>query len=336
MGHYMRCQVLAEEIAVRGGRIAAVVYRGDSGTDWKPLIGQGEAVLSVPPGATPEEDAAQVVQSLQTAGADRLILDSYVVNEAYQSILRAAGVRWLQFDSHARQGLWADWVLNASPGATEPLYKPLRRRRETRFLLGPRHAVLRKAFREAHGRALIRNSVRRVFLCLGGGDDGGATLQVLKWLAPLLPEWVGLEAVVGHANRHRGPIRDLLAAGPMGGKVHLHAGASAVQELMLDSDLGILSGGVLSHEACAVGLPMLLISMADNQEMNCSGWAGMGAGFFLGRMEELNPSRLLEACGALMQDPPRVAGMSGACLAAADGCGAARVADVLQAGAEWD
>ena len=278
---------------------------------------------------TPEDDARFVTSIMNSANAQTLILDSYVVDQEYQLILRESDVEWMQFDSHARQALWADWVLHASPGATPEVYEPLRANRATRLLLGPRYAVLGKPFQSMSESAHARDEVRRILLCLGGGDDYGATLRVLRWLSPLAADWDALDVIIGSANPSRNEIRNTLSQWPSNGIAQLHVDTDQVARLMSSADLGIVSGGTVSYESCAAGLPMLLIRMADNQTMNVEGWAREGAGLSLGDVRMLTEDRVLDAYRTVSSQPQRLQAMSAAGRALVDGCGAARVAREL-------
>ncbi len=73
---------------------------------------------------SPEEDAGEVVRYARQYRADAVIVDHYRANPSYQEILLDGGIRWLQFDGAANWPILADWVLNMSPAARDPLYEP--------------------------------------------------------------------------------------------------------------------------------------------------------------------------------------------------------------------
>lgn len=334
MGHGVRCRVLAEEIMALGGRIAGVVYRGEKVLCKAPLVDPHEKVAFVDRLAALEDDAEQVIDMMRETNATTLVLDTYLVQESYQSILRDAGIRWLQFDSHAQQPFWADWVVSPSFAVTREEYEALRKNRKTLFLLGPRYACLHQVYREARQRAQVRRSLQRIFICLGGGDDDGLILKILEWIAPMMKGFQAVSVVVGSSNPSLGSIHSMASSNPYSEKLRLHVNACNVSELMLESDVGIVSAGTVSYEACAVGLPMLLVAMADNQLKNLRGWSQGGAASVLGRAKKLSAERLHEELNSLVSQPALLSSMSAAGMNLVDGLGAQRVAHNLCANPE--
>ncbi len=274
-------------------------------------------------------DAERLLQLAAGLNCTHAVLDDYRVHETYQKVMLASGLRWLQFDSHARQPLLADWVLCASPSADPHRYEQLRRRPTTLFLLGPRFAVINSTFKYAHLQARPREGVNRVLVCFGGGDDRGATEQALEALSPLVwrcPSW---DVVVGSTNPHRLGIAARLEQPPYRGRCALHVDSHRLHELLAQADLGIIAGGTLSYEACAVGLPTLLLGIADNQAMNLQGWEKLGAGLSIGTLTDLDSCVIGKAFSQLCSQPQRLRDMSMTALSLVDGKGSERVSREL-------
>jgi spore coat polysaccharide biosynthesis predicted glycosyltransferase SpsG len=94
--------------------------------------------------------------------------------------------------------------------------------------------------------------------------------------------------------------------------------------LLLAADVGIISGGTLSYEACAVGLPTLLVCMADNQAINVAAWTRLGTSIDLGPLETLETSRVQRVLNQVAE-PGQLKSMSMNALTHVDGRGAERV-----------
>ena len=328
-GHLTRCRALAYALGEQGATCfmvgPAAVYRNHEDADlfreWHP----------VPEWVDEQSDAERFVEIARRLGRARAVLDDYRIQEDYQRVMLQSGIRWLQFDSFARQPFLGHWVLCASPSATPERYEPCRRQDGTRFLLGPRFAVIRTAFRRAHDRAEVRTRVDRVVLCFGGGNDRGATKRVLEALSPLGSGYAGWDVIIGGTNPYRAEIAALLTEEPYRGRSRLHVDSHEVVDLLSNADLGIISGGTISFEACAVGLPTVLLGVADNQMMNVDGWTRAGVSLSLGALDALEPERVREVVGSLCSDSPLLQAMSKAAVALVDAKGGERVAHELLA-----
>ncbi len=98
---------------------------------------------------------------------------------------------------------------------------------------------------------------------------------------------------------------------------------------MAVSDLAIGASGSTSWERCALGLPTVCLTHADNQVAIANGLASAGAVLNLGDGNQLSESEIATAIGTLVTQPALVRAMSTAAWAVTDGHGAERVADVL-------
>lgn len=325
MGHLRRCMNLARLLKKRGvdpfflcrardmdlsGHLAPVA------TDWALC----DWFL------TPLEDAAEVVRFSGQHGIDAAVIDHYRIDEAYQKSLREAGIRWMQFDGAARYPFWSDWVINMSPAARQSLYEPLRRRRETQFLLGPQYAVLREEFHLHRPRQRQWEHVKTILLTFGGGDDRGATLFCLEALRTLDHEMERIVLLSG-ANPHREQI--LRWKEVKDGRITIVENVEETAPYMDSADIAITAAGTTTFEAAALGVPVIMLAIADNQVPIASAWQQCGYGVDLGPLADLDAGDLQRAVSALIGNPEQRKAMSAAGRSMVDGLGAQRVADVL-------
>jgi spore coat polysaccharide biosynthesis predicted glycosyltransferase SpsG len=89
-------------------------------------------------------------------------------------------------------------------------------------------------------------------------------------------------------------------------------------QLMADSDLAIGAAGATAWERCCLGLPTLMLVLADNQHYLAEVLVGAGAAKLLD-LEELNNSELISSLGM---------GLTASTLV--DGEGVARVLQALR------
>lgn len=257
-----------------------------------------------------------------------LILDHYSIDDDYQKRLRQNRIKWLQFDSHARINIWADILLHGSPAATKERYQKLIQNSQTELLLGTKYSIVGENFRNKRDPNLVRKRLDTIFVCFGGGQDCGATLQVLQMIDSQKQNFPSVKyiVVVSSVNTQLIEIKRMADANR---QIELYVSSDNVDELMLRSDLAIISPGTISYEAACMGLPMILIPIADNQMMNAEGWPKTGCAISLDVLDEIAPETLNSAIEEIKNNSERLIQMSSAALNAVDGLGATRVKNKL-------
>ena len=271
-----------------------------------------------------EKDVTMLIQYVKEKQA-YLILDHYDVTEDYQLALKKAGVHWLQLDSHANQKFYGDYVLHGSPGAIMKLYKNLRGSDETQFLLGPEYVLVGKRYRELHGIATVRKRVSRVLLSFGGGYAKGA---LLKYVPELSCRFRDLTFCVIVRGEHP-DISNLRLLANQCDHLELCVDCENIPDLMFSCDFGILAPGGMSYEAATLGLPLLLIALEDNQEINLKGCSAIGIAQSLGMIENVSANDLCLALENLISQPSQLQEMSSIALKLFDGQGARRIGCIL-------
>lgn len=317
-GHLRRCMALGQQLSLQGARVRLLLM-GER-PDWA-----GEA-RELGRELNDEDDAAGTVQCCREEGADRLVIDRYAASESYQRALLNAGLPWMQFDGAARAPMWADWVVSMSPAASEAAYRALQRREQTRFLLGPAYAILREEFLEARAPRRVRPAARDVLLSFGGGDDRGACVSCLEALHGLAN--VRMTILTGSFNPRLEAIRGWLREHPALDAA-LCVDAADIARRMAQADIAITAGGTTTFEAAALGLPSLIIQIAENQRGNAEGWDRLGTAINLGPLQHLDPARLRAELQALAADASRRQQMAHRGQAHVDGRGAERLARAL-------
>ncbi|SDW74880.1 UDP-2,4-diacetamido-2,4,6-trideoxy-beta-L-altropyranose hydrolase [Aequorivita viscosa] len=255
-----------------------------------------------------------------------LIIDHYTADEKYQKELYENNVKWLQFDSHAKVKLYSDFVLHGSPNATEELYRPLIVK-NTKMLFGPKYAIVGEQFRRGRENVEVRKSVNEIFISFGGGNDKGALLKCISDLDSSFLKNISLNIVTSELNPSINEIKGWVSKSK---NVTLFINTNKVFEIMARCDLAILTPGTLSYEASCMGLPMLLISTADNQDINASGWERIGAARYLGKIEYLDKNIFNASIRNVIENTDLLNSMSECSFDAVDGKGAERTAKIIK------
>lgn len=324
LGHVRRCAVLAQACRKLGSEIHLIVRWRDvaigSAGDWA-----GAKIHEVPWELTPDEDAEWVVNVCREFGIGKGVLDHYRLSGAYQERLGESGLEWMQFGNtgHAHP-LLGRWVHDASHGAEMTGYVGRAKGAETEFLLGPSYALVSEGFRSV--RALLpgpkEEAVESILITFGGGDDGGATMRVLGWLDRL--GFGGRRLVLtGPTNRSLGA---LCAAAEGSGNLEVQVGNWEPAEAMGRCQLAVCAGGTSLHELACLGLPAVILTIADNQVAPAEAWQRAGLGEHLGALIDVVDSAACEVLGSVLTSSERRLRMAEKAWGSQDGLGSQRVA----------
>lgn len=320
-GHLMRCLALAQAWKDNGGRVVFITAcRNEHLLQRLKDEGFGIHLLANSyPDPSDWEHTKDVLALYPNAW---VVLDGYNFDEAYQQQVKEKGHRLLIIEALAKlRHYYADIVLNPTLDAQQPHYscEPY-----TRLLLGTRYVLLRREFlvwkdwiRE------ISPIARKILVTMGGSDSENVTLKVIQSLREIdIPE---SEAVVimGASNPHKEVLE--ATAGQIHIPMHLITDATDMPELMANADLAITSGGTTCWEMCFMGLPFLMIVIADNQENNARAMQQAGIAESLGRHDNLNREKITAQLQIMMNSQRLRQPMSRGQRKLVDGLGSQRV-----------
>lgn len=343
-GHVVRCMTLAAALR-EGGAEVSFISRAHEGHLLERLRSAGfkVSVLPAPIVAAPEGsedysawlgvtqavDAAQTVDRLDGPPPDWLVVDHYGLDIAWESALRPHVHCILVIDDLANRIHDCDALLDqnyAAGGAAR--YRDLAPE-NCRLLLGPEYALLRPEYRAFRMRPRPGGAkLERVFVFLGGTDHRGATRSVLEVLAePSFRELV-VHVVVGPNYADRASL-DAVAA--RRGQTIVEGPRPHLAEAMWMADLGLGAGGTTTWERMCVGLPSLVVSVAENQRPACEALERDGLIMYLGSIDGFRLPGLRAALGALQREPERLEEYRASGRRVVDGLGASRIVAWLQA-----
>jgi UDP-2,4-diacetamido-2,4,6-trideoxy-beta-L-altropyranose hydrolase len=324
-GHLQRCLTLATAWRNLGG---LVTFCGRCESPGLARLVQSEAdVVVEPPAVHPDPaDLDCLLDVLSAPAPERsvVVLDGYQFNRAFQSAVRHVRPLLAIDDLGLERNPDVDLMLNQNIHAPDLAYC---RQSSTRYLLGLSYALLRTEFQAyAAWQRVHPSRARRLLVTMGGSDIDGATLRVLDALSSV--EDLEVRVIVGGINPHLNAILERAGQRP-----HI----SVVRETdqmaleMASADVAISASGGTSWELAFMGLPSLLIALADNQEPLARGLDAAGAAIDLGRAEALDLEVLRHELLDLRDEGPRRKTMSERGRQLLDGRGAERVAAAL-----WD
>jgi UDP-2,4-diacetamido-2,4,6-trideoxy-beta-L-altropyranose hydrolase len=316
-GHVMRCLALADALSARG---------------WRCAFACSEETLSVIPSlaASPHEtNGPDNMASAWPEGCSLLVVDHYGLDETFESACRPWAKRILVIDDLADRNHDCDILLDQTFGRAPEDYDGLVPG-ACLILSGSRYALLRPQFARARRRALSRRTgttAERVLVSMGGGDPDNVTSLVLKGL-----ENSGIEArvdvVMGTAAPYLNDVRVQAAA--MEPPAQVRVDVNDMASLMADTDLAIGAAGTTSWERCCLGLPSIVMVIADNQRLISEKLQQAGAAWVLGRFPAVDAKAIATAVSSLCADADSLLCMSNAAADVCDGQGARRVREILE------
>ena len=248
-----------------------------------------------------------------------LVADHYDLDAAWFHAARDRVDVLMAIDDLADRPLPVDLLLNQNLGAEAGQYlglaSPL-----ARILTGPSYALVGRQFAERRAGARSRSGqVDRILVFLSGADPADVTARAVSALADVD---VSVDVVVGAAYSNLDGLRTLVARHPAMG---LHVNVDTMAELMDRADLAIGAPSSASWERCTVGLPTLLVALADNQLKVERLLVERGAAATAGWHATVSPAMIRDLIVSLSADPARVREMSRAAAAVTDGHGTDRV-----------
>jgi UDP-2,4-diacetamido-2,4,6-trideoxy-beta-L-altropyranose hydrolase len=312
-GHVIRCLTLADALSSLGATIEFVA-RAHHGNLNKHIESRGYKVHSLSViaefdlqtslkgyekwlGVKQEVDAVETIKALAGGKIDWLIVDHYALDQTWEEIVGLNAVHTLVIDDIANRYHKCNCLLDQNYENKNRYLKWVNK--ECALLLGPSFALLRPEY------ALFRKNSRkktisRVMVFFGGVDLDDLTGEALRALS--LPDLDNLDVdIVVSANYERREILDELAMAR--GRVVIHDSLPHLAELMSIADIAIGAGGVANWERMCLGLPGLVVTVANNQIPISKELHEKGAIRWLGSKKDVNSEVIRDALLSEINSP---------------------------------
>lgn len=342
-GHVTRCLALAEVLHKRGVE-TRFVCRAHVGNLIELLQSHAMVVTVLPEpdqpvkethddeyatflGATKVEDAKQTIEALNGDHPDWLVVDHYGLDADWEQLLRPHASKLMVIDDLANRPHNCDLLLDQNYNkAGRDRYQDLVPE-NCHILLGPRFALLKPAYAACRQTLRPRDGkLRRVLVFFGGSDYSNATALAIKALSE--PEFARLEVdvVIGAGNQHRDELEQLASKRQ---KTNLFGPQPDLAYLMAQADLAIGAGGATTWERMCMGLPSLVMCIAENQKPVCKELSSARLIHYVGRREKLRSEQLCGALGSVFGNRKWLLECATQGRLLVDGYGACRLAEIL-------
>lgn len=214
-----------------------------------------------------------------------ILVDSYYVTEKYLAALKKR-ITTIYMDDIYAFSYPVDMLINYNIYGEEMGYEKDAAFADTKLLLGTKYVPLRAEFtvgagyvplREEFtaraGQAPVMEKVSQtagqmangsVLITTGGSDSfhlaGQLLMEAMKYDVLKTKEYY---VVSGSLNPH---IGELQALAQKHENIHIYCNVTHMAELMARSEIALSAGGSTLYELCAMGVPTIAFSFAENQE----------------------------------------------------------------------
>jgi|GEM_PF-3003808 len=273
LGHLSRCSAYAAAWRQLGGTVQWIVD-GDTlahqmlcheQTDW--CAWQEEPLISARPAAW-------------------ALVDSYSASLPALQQMSQHYPRLGCLDDTNRLAYPNGWVIHSAPGT------PLTVNGEATWRWGPTWHLLRPAFLHQPGRSNTVHEIANILLMMGGSD----IRNLLPRVALLLRKQFPL-ATIHMVCSHTMPIL------PADGIRHENLDDRQMATLMQTCDIAISAAGQTTYELAAMGLPSILIGVAENQRRQLDAWSDSGLFFSAGWWDDIHLEENIEKWLQYIQNP---------------------------------
>ena len=345
-GHVMRCLTLANALNEKGATIEficrelpgnLIVYIENKGFTVHSLQGLTTSKLGVfrsqnnlPHshwlGVTQEQDAKECEAVIEIIKPDWLIVDHYAIDCRWQNQLKGHYKKLMVIDDLVDRRHECDLLLDQTFGRKEEDYKALVPQ-TCHLLIGAQYALLRPEFAKWREYSLQRRStpeLKKILISMGGIDQENVTGQVLELLKDCdLPKEIIITVIIGATAPNIEKVMN--TAGTMRNKTEVKVNVTNMAELMSNADLAIGAVGTTTWERCALGLPAIMITLADNQVFASAKLAKVNIGWILSSPNQVN--KVL--CDLIAGSKAVLSKISKASIAITDGKGVERVCEFM-------
>ena len=311
-GHVVRCLTLANQLSRCGFKCEFFCEELPDNLLQR-IVGQGHSV------ALASEDDLDLSCELVAFDPDWLITDSYVLDEELEGTWKRQipGLKVLAIDDLANRRHDCDVLLDMTAQRSTEDYKQLVPE-GAEFCLGLEFALLDDGYAKAREKAMDRRGTtsdpKEILVTLGGGDVSQELAIIVESLGVVAQSFDFSITVIGDSEG--------VDFGSIGDDLRLVPYSEDMTSELLNADICVGAAGGTSWERCCLGLPTVVVQIADNQKDNFMFLRSSGAAL----ASNLNADEIAAQLMKLITDVKLYRKVSKAAFDACDGLGAKRVA----------
>lgn len=345
-GHVMRCMSLARALRQRGIKVS-FVSREIPGHLCDFVEDEGFAVCRLPHDcvqamamtetpdyarwleATPVQDAVETGLTIAASNlpVDWLVVDHYALDRNWERSMRRFTRNIMVIDDLADRHHDCELLLDQN------LYENMKTRYDGLIpphavkLLGPAFALLRAEFAVLRRNIRVRTGeIERILIFFGGSDVVNVTMKAIEAIALNRSKRLAVDIVIGINNPNRETIEAATAQLP---SAKCHFNVRNMANLMIEADLCIGAAGGTTWERCCLGLPAMVVTVANNQVEATRCMHEKDVLYFIGEHSRVSVKDIAEAIDLFCGKPDLVRRYSENSLSLVDGMGVQKCVDSM-------
>ncbi len=306
MGHVMRCLTIAE--AAKNVGMETVFLVADAGveellkergqtyrilhTDFSDMEGELPKLFQVVETCIQNsENAKKQINSengeLQADLVESvLLLDSYRITESYVQKLKLwlnrRNINLALMEDYGNVPYHVDVLINYNIYGVDFSYE----KNAPKSLLGCKYMPLRQAF--VQQKYEVREQIKQLLITTGGSDSYGIAVELVKRISEVYfcekqAHEICMHVVCGKFSQS---TEKLLEMANHNKNLIVHTDVKEMWKLMTQCDLAISAAGTTLYELCAIGVPTVCFSFAENQILPGTAFAKYTPMYYAGDYEK--------------------------------------------------
>lgn len=245
IGHLMRSLTLAKEFKKLGTNITFACENLEGNLNEK-VIENGFELETI------QSNSPKLLKSvIKKYSIDIVVFDSYDIGYNYEKDISEL-VKIVSFDD-TYENHFSDFIINQNIHSEKSKYKELVPKK-TKVISGLKYALIRDEFKTTS----IPKKREGILVTLGGSDEKNETLKILK----RLDENLKVTVVIGKSNPNIESIKNYIK----NKNFKLIINADNMHSLMAEHKIALTAGGSTTIEALYMQMPLILKSIASNQD----------------------------------------------------------------------
>jgi UDP-2,4-diacetamido-2,4,6-trideoxy-beta-L-altropyranose hydrolase len=329
-GHLVRCLVLAETLREEGYTIW-FASRNHAGNLLEKIKLENFPLIQLPPPTLPiTSDSSQwlgesvetdIQQTFGTDFYDLVIIDHYSIDESWEKLARKHTKSIIVIDDLANRKHDCDLLIDQS-------YFPNFQKRYTHLvnlgatqLLGPDYALIHPRFKKMRDISTYEDK-NRLVVTFGGTDPTHETMKVLGALSEIYSLFSEILVIVGAGNPQSILIKEATNKIPNAQYIF---NTPKIPELFASSKLAIMAGGTMTWERACLGIPAIVISVAENQREMAEILGLNNYQIYLGSSQDVSQQDIISVLKETIADNTKLEQLRIQSLSLVDGLGLQRI-----------
>jgi len=311
-GHVMRCLNLAKELRNNGATVKFITREHEGNLN--DLIISNEFELDSIPvydkpkfflngyekwlGTTQADDAQKTIEKVINSNIDWIVVDHYALDKVWEDKLQPYSTKIMVIDDLANRRHNCDILLDQN------LFNNIEKRYIGKVpskcikLLGPKYAILGSDYYHFSKKVKIRSlPIKNILIFFSNLDLKNLTSTTLSALCSVDINFKNINIVISQKSPNYNKVKNMAA---QLSNVHLYSDLATLAPLIAKADLAIGAGGSTHWERLYLGLPTLVITIANNQKPVSSELHKMGLIELIGHFDVVTKCDIVFAIKSIL------------------------------------